>query len=48
MLCPVARYAQERALTEQMDLAAEVGLPLVLYHVQVRRGACGVGWGGGA
>ncbi|GLC67726.1 hypothetical protein PLESTF_000599100 [Pleodorina starrii] len=28
------RYAQERALTEQMELAAGVGLPLVLYEVR--------------
>lgn len=27
------RYAQERALAEQMELAAGVGLPLVLYEV---------------
>lgn len=27
------RYAQERALVAQMELAAEVGLPLVLYEV---------------
>ncbi|GIL43496.1 hypothetical protein Vafri_930 [Volvox africanus] len=28
------RYAQERALSEQMELAAGVGLPLVLYEVR--------------
>ena len=30
------RYAQERALAEQMDMAASIALPLVLY--EVRRG----------
>lgn len=28
------RYAQEKVLQQQMDMALEVGLPLLLYHVQ--------------
>lgn len=30
------RYAQEKALAEQMELAADVALPLVLYEVRLR------------
>ena len=28
------RYAQERALVSQMELATDVGLPMVLYEVR--------------
>ncbi len=38
------RYAQERALAEQMELAAGVELPLVLY--EVRRRGCRRKYGG--
>ncbi|KAG2498007.1 hypothetical protein HYH03_004265 [Edaphochlamys debaryana] len=34
------RYAQERALTEQMELAASVGLPVVLYEVRAAEALC--------
>ena len=38
----VCRYAQERAMQQQMAMAVEIGLPLVLYQVlaELGQGLC--------